>query len=417
VCTSVLLSLLLVIGARAQAQNAPTAPTSLAEYLSRARPPHIFYIHGIGSNGPGDYDSWRLRRSICKMLRDCTTSAGTTVGKWDYADRDEFDVNALPPGLTYLGESVWNTQEEWRAAAPYVVHFQLERTAGPTIYVDELNWFPLVFSLKCRQVVQADAHLVGPSKDRIRTCSTLKKSDVPDRYVSFDWIPTDDAPGLLALPTRGALVNRDLKNSIMDWGFSDAVLSLGPLRTYILDGIRQLILKSLPQGAGATDEEFAIVTHSLGSYLIFAALDSQGATQTATVQRSGDAFNQVLAHTGLVYFFANQLRLLELGSLDNTAGTNLANHLERWGSLRCTYLQAQPEAPAQCTPPRIVALNDASDLLTWTVPDSFRNVKVSNFTVKNATRWLWLIEIPTRAHDNYANKTRAIESLLGSTGP
>jgi hypothetical protein len=401
----------------ARCQNAAAAPASLAEYLRRANPPHIFYIHGIGSDGPTDYDSWALRRTICKIVRDCTTSAGEVPSKWDYADRDEFDVNAPAPGLTYLGEPVWKNQEEWRAAAPYVVHFQLQRKTGPTIYVEELNWFPLVFSLKCRGIVQPDANLVGPSTNRISTCSKLQKSDVPGRYVSFDWIPTDQAPGLRALPSRGALVNRDLKNGLMDWGFSDAVLSLGPLRIYILDGIRQLILKSVAQAPEAANKEFAIVSHSLGSYLIFAALDSQNAAQTATVQQSGDAFNQVLAHTGLVYFFANQLRLLEMASLDGTSATNLANHLERWGDLRCAYLQVQPGAPSNCIQPRIIALNDASDLLTWTVPDNFRNVKVSNFTVKNSTRWFWLIESPTKAHDNYPKRTQAIESLLDGKGP
>jgi hypothetical protein len=409
-----LLSLLLAIAVGsglAQTQSPPATPTSLAEYLHRDHPPHIFYVHGIGSDGPGDYDSWLLRHSICRVLRDCTTRAGTTIGKWDYADDSEFKVDAPRPTFTYFGEPVWKTREEWRAAAPYVVHFKLERKekdgrTPPTIYVDELNWFPLTLSLKCRQIVQADAHLVGPpSKDIMRACSSLIKSDVPNRFVSYDWIPMDQAPGLRALPSHGAHLNRGLKNGLMDWGFSDAVLSQGPLRTYILDGIRQLISKSAPAGGGSANEEYAIVTHSLGSYLIFAALDSQDGA-------GNDDFNRVLTHTGLIYFFANQLRLLELANLDNSVGTKLAEHLERWGDLRCKYLRTQAGAPSQCTQPRIVALNDASDLLTWTVPDNFRNVTVKNYTVKNATRWLWLIESPTGAHDNYAKKTAAIKNLL-----
>ena len=49
-------------------------------------------------------------------------------------------------------------------------------------------------------------------------------------------------------------MNRDLKTGLMDWGFPDVVMALGPLRSYVLDGIRQLILKSLSDvrgGAGA----------------------------------------------------------------------------------------------------------------------------------------------------------------------
>jgi len=88
----------------------------------------------------------------------------------------------------------------------------------------------------------------------------------------------------------------------MDWGFSDAVLALGPLRLYVLDGIRQLILKSQGDSRAAgvsdptrqpVDQEFIIVCHSLGSYLIFSALDiNQTTIRTTTVQQSGDRFHQ-----------------------------------------------------------------------------------------------------------------------------
>src|SRR5262249_28165811 len=175
------------------------------------------------------------------------------------------------------------------------VHWKLVRSGQhPTVYVDEINWWPLVFSLKCRQMVESDAALVGPSTDRIKLCSTLKPDAAdPGRFISFNWIPAEDAQSLLNDPVKGAMVNRKLKNGILDWGFSDAVLALGPLRTYLLDGIRQLILKSIaisPEGTRGSsareraNQEYVIVSHSLGSYLIFAALDISPATsQTPTV--------------------------------------------------------------------------------------------------------------------------------------
>src|SRR3979411_706313 len=43
---------------------------------------HIFYIHGIGSDGPNDYDSLALRISICGYLRDWTSSAGNSTREW-----------------------------------------------------------------------------------------------------------------------------------------------------------------------------------------------------------------------------------------------------------------------------------------------------------------------------------------------
>src|SRR5262249_48886412 len=114
-----------------------------------------------------------------------------------------------------------------------------------------------------------------------------------------------------------------------------------------------------------------------------------------------------------VYFFANQLRLLQLASLNQASDKNLVTHLESWGKIRCDYLKSQPGAPQECEPPRITALNDPSDLLTWTVP-SLPNVEVKNVTVKNATHWLGLVENPTPAHSNYARDKKVIQEMLKS---
>ncbi|HEY7405376.1 MAG TPA: hypothetical protein VIB39_17755 [Candidatus Angelobacter sp.] len=405
----------------------PTA--SLADSLQRAggKQVHIFYVHGIGSDGPGDFDSWSLRKGICDFVRDCTSSAGELEEpQREYADQDEFSLDAPPPALEYFGQPVWRTAKEWNAAAPFVIHWKLVRSDHrPTIYVDEINWWPLVFSLKCRQIVEGDAALVGPSAEQIKLCSTLKPDAVPGRFIAYDWIPAENAQGLMKAAARGALVNRKLKHGLLDWGLSDAVLALGPLRGYLLDGIRQLILKSIAissEGArgGATakaNQEYVIVSHSLGSYLIFAALDISPATsQTPTVQRSGDTFEQILGRTPLVYFFANQLRLLELASLDGTPDKSLLSHLDAWARLRCEYEKSVQGAEHTCVRPQIVALNDPSDLLTWTVPE-LATVEVHNVVVKNATHWFGLIESPTKGHNNYARNKDAIGEMLKSSGP
>lgn len=210
-------------------QAAPAASrqtTSLGDSIHRTdgKQLHIFYLHGIGSDGPGDHDSLALRQGICDFVKDCMIQAGEPDGT-EYADQEEFALNVPPPPLKYLGQEVWrkdhsaDSSEEWNAAAPFVVHWKLTRYhSAPTIYVDEINWWPLVFSLKCRQIVESDAALVGPSADRIKLCSTLKPdANEKNRFISYDWIPTEDAPRLQALAHRGALVNRSLKNGILDW--------------------------------------------------------------------------------------------------------------------------------------------------------------------------------------------------------
>ena len=410
-------------------QSAPSAApsqshVSLADSIRHphGREIHIFYIHGIGSDGPDDYDSLALRKSICDYLKDCTTPAGSAIGSWDYADQLEFQVDAPVPPLLYMDGPVWKDQEEWRAATPYAIHYQLARSAGPTLYVDELNWWPLTFSLKCRQIVASDAEFVAPNKERIEVCSRrVPNPDVPLRFKCYDWITKDEAAQMLKLPSNGARANRALKNGLMDWGFSDAVMALGPLRPYIQHALRQLILKSLTDSPEAKandparpplDQEFIIVSHSLGSYLIFSALnvDAEQADSSSN-QGTGKEFQQILARTSLVYFFANQLRLLELASLDGATDRNLVTHLEAWGKVRCDYLKSLPDSGQQCQPPRITALNDPSDLLTWTVP-SLPTVEVKNLKVKNATHWFGLIENPTPAHNHYVRDKQVIKEML-----
>jgi hypothetical protein len=416
---------------RAQSDSSPVpsqSPSSLGDELRHAngKEIHIFYIHGIGSYGPKDRDSQALRQSICDYVKDCISPAGTEIGEWDYANEDEFRLDAGVPPLEYMDSPVWKTPEEWHAAAPYAVHFKLARSKGPTLYVDEINWWPLTFSLKCRQLIDSDASFVAPSKLKIDTCSQREpNSGVPQRFKSYDWIPTEEAARLHQLPSRGARANRVLKSDLMDWGFPDAVMALGPLRTYILDGIRQLILKSLADTTGESpadpdqlraNQEFVIVSHSLGSYLMFSALDanySKGNTQTT--EKSRRDLQEILKRTSLVVFFANQLRLLELESLDGPSERNMATHLEDWGKLRCEYVRSLSAASSKCKPPRLIALNDPSDLLTWTVP-ALADIDVENYSVKNSIHWLWLIENPTKAHSNYATDKRAIREMLTSSG-
>jgi hypothetical protein len=124
----------------------------------------------------------------------------------------------------------------------------------------------------------------------------------------------------------------------LDWAFSDAVLALGPLPAHVLNGLRQLILKSLADApttsqtdaAGArANQEFVIVSHSLESYLIFSALDVDQLTgKTATTEQTRNDLQEILKRTSLVVFFANQLRLLELVGLDGPSERNIATHLQ-----------------------------------------------------------------------------------------
>ena len=138
--------------------------------------------------------------------------------------------------------------------------------------------------------------------------------------------------------------------------------------------------------------------------------------KTAAPEETRDDLQEILKRTSLVVFFANQLRLLEFVGLDGPSERNIENiatHLKDWSKVRCEYLKSLPGALQECKPPRIVALNDPSDLLTWTVP-ALGDIEVENYSVRNSTRWLGLFENPTSAHSNYATDKRAIKEMLTS---
>jgi len=397
--------------------------TSLADVLrNRKHPLHILYVHGIGDDGLDDYDSYYLRRGICETLHcEKAKRDGEMEGDLIFANSGEFRPHATPPFLSFLGQVVFPVDstggsELWDASTPFLRRFKLASGDAP-VYVDELNWWPLVFALKCRYVVAPDAALVGADKTTLNDCARDK---VPyndtGHFRSYPFISKDEAARLKLLPKRGALLNRDLKGSLLDWGFTDAILSLGPMRNILLDGLGQLIQLAVESpnrdsSDKAGPEEFIIVTHSLGSYLIFAALDSNSPVDPASASSSA----YLLAHTSRVYFFANQLRLLEMANLDVAHASNLTNHLAGWVSARTSYLASAGERADQ-NPPQIIAWNDASDLLTWEVPP-ICGVVVENHTVRNTFNWFGLAEGPTKAHDYYGLNRKVIHGVLNSSPP
>jgi hypothetical protein len=419
----------------ARGQNITTRPeakpvASLADSLKRINDAqlHIFYVHGMADPGSGYSDSQALRKSICKFLKDCTSAEGEFDGR-EYADEDKFVLDASTPSLSYLDKQIWKSRqggspsEGWNASAPFVDHWKLVRNRAKAIYVDEINWWPLVFAVKCRQIIAEDAALAGPSVKYIDSCSSLKPDVThPGRFLSYQWIDESDVQKLKALPVRGALINRNLKNDVLDWGFTDAMLAVSEMRPYLLEGIRQLVRKSVhvaadgSRGKGvlpASNQEFVIVSHSLGSYLIFSALDVPE-SDTGSTRPWKQEFEAILSRTSIVYFFANQLRLLELANLDNSTGTNMIEHLETWGRLRGMYQSSSDDSARSNSRPQLIAWSDPSDLLSWNVPE-LNTVQVRNRYVKNSIHWLWLFESPTNAHGNYDTNKRVVGGMLKQT--
>jgi len=386
-------------------------PASLDDSLKRAETGktqlHIFYIHGMGidtSKGNAGTQNFEVsepfRKSFCKRI-GCATNEleGRT-----YANERDFAPDAAPPSLSYFREEVWKrNSNDWRAAAPFVDHYKLVSKNGTTIYVDEINWWPLVFSAKCRQIVAKEAALVGLDKKHFDNCAakTLEDPNNRNRFRSYTWITRNDIQQRHHPWPKPAALNGSVKRDILDWGFADALLAVGSMQEYIVEGIREVVLASVTP---SENQEFVVVSHSLGSYLIFSALDLQSSPQGVAPSDWESRFDKVLSQTSQAYFMANQVRLLELADLENNKQGGLIMHLGRWSDLR---------AQAHQDPPQIIAWSDPDDLLTWQAPDPARNdLSVQNRPANNATRWFWLLENPAKAHINYEQNKHVIQAMV-----
>jgi len=477
-CISALLSVALLGGTTAHAKVVEDVPGSLkgmetvwdALKTADQRPVHILYMHGI--NSLGSDDSQVFRDSICNVAHLCESKwqkAGT-----EYADYGPYALDATPPTLEYLGVPIWTSENdaaEWRASAPFVTHYVVRlRGHNAILVLDEINWWPLVLKLKCERIVPGDSHLAGPNRSLLSFCSLPNKDD-PDnakRFKQYQWLTEKQASDLGHMPNRAALINRGLKTGLEDWGFSDVFLGIGPLRPVLEEGIRQLIAKSAafdPRASAGTksvhegrqaynwqehlqsgksdDQVFVAVTHSMGSFLILDSLDLGTANRAKAAPHSlqaqqdsieDQALQYVAERTSLIYFFANQVPILELANLKSdgssqaaaigpdtspdpkaaqTAPASETELISRWAQVHAAFEnRVHPNDAVEQPKIQVVAFSDPSDLLTWRVP-KLRDVDVVNLYVQNGLHWFWLLESPTTAHDNYAKNRDVIHVMFG----
>ncbi|HTW46555.1 MAG TPA: hypothetical protein VMD92_01330 [Acidobacteriaceae bacterium] len=434
-----------------------SAASHIAPRVAGTAPPaaiHILYVHGINQIGPGD--SAMLRASICRYLHACEVHDTGRI----YAE-GPFAIGAPPPSLAYMNVPIWTTSEQWSASAPFIERYEISSGGHAPILVDELNWYPIVYPIKCRWLIARDAALTGPDDAQIKVCEAAPQGTQadpahPGRFLQYQWIANQEGDELEKIHRRATFLNRDMKNGLMDWGFGDAVMALGDVQQLLTVGIRELLDASLTASGvdlhitQATDSgpEAFFVTHSLGSYLSLTALDADWLGPAASAlpqfaitpeEKSGaDYFS---AHTAGFYFLANQVGLLELaniaplsptgdppqtsapaepvtgpcpapGTQAPSPATPKPDSIEHWQALRQQYLARHA---LTVKGPQIVAWNDPDDLLTWRVP-CLASVRVVNLRVRNAgfkipPFFVW----PLGAHDNYAENRKVFRVIFSPT--
>ena len=212
------------------------------------------------------------------------------------------------------------------------------------------------------------------------------------------------------------------------------MLASGSMRDLFIEAVRQLFVKCArfnPDGSQSDNwvkdngQQFVLITHSLGSYLALSTLNLDLTTQISRTQMTPTEY--IYEHTSLMYFFANQIPLLELsdigfppdgsgdGSRVSSSKPSLTlKPLGAWNYLRTSYL-SRNEPSARCqTSPQIIAWSDPSDLLTYKVPP-LNGAIVVNLYVQNATHWLRTFEGPIAAHDRYVDNKYVLNVMLKRT--
>jgi hypothetical protein len=367
---------------------------------------HIIFVHGMRSEGAGN--SKAFRKALLGRY------PGSSQNE---ASRTLVDLGKMP--LAKVGTTqVWRNEAEWQASRPFVDRYTL--TLGKkTIIVDEINWWPLLFPIKCRMLLVPEHDLSGNDRKHLELCARSDKGYYP-------WITQAQLDDLLAERPRsggGAWANRWGKREILNWGLSDAVIALGPLKTYLVEAMDKAFAMADAGAESILAEDRIVVSESLGSFVVLDAYRNPGGVQ------------RYLDRTDHLYFFANQFALLELGRIElkrpKAGGPDLGpaiapdpigapatplEGLQQWA--RRPGPGFAPESATGVTPvgressPRqVIAFNDPSDLLTYDVP-CMEDVAVVNLYVRNGTNWFGLFAGPIGAHTGHAGNKSVWKTML-----
>lgn len=165
--------------------------------------------------------------------------------------------------------------------------------------------------------------------------------------------------------------NRRLKDQMVNFGFSDAVMYVGPAGQEIRKAIKGAMCAAALDAGGlsfddqgreitasraceqalnkyATGNQFAFISESLGSKITFDLMREAMTDDRETI------IDKMIAGSE-IYMLANQLALLSLGDISTT--------------------QVKPAANDKSAPrPRIVALSEVNDFLTYEISPFFENV-------------------------------------------
>jgi hypothetical protein len=366
---------------------------------------HVIYAHGMAATGRDN--SRKFREALAEHLASTRQLQAPAPSNPEI--RPLLEREPRPTEANFNGTKIWTSDESWQRSKPFVERYTFRRIDKSDVIVDDINWWPLLFALKCRFIVSPDADLTGADAEHLKLCACEKAPYYP-------WLTKKELDDLLARQPkagRGASINIAIKRSIMSWGLSDSAMALGPMRAYFRQAMNEAFQYAAQAGETSVDEEFVIVSASLGSFVVLDALFNEGRPTEAAVK--------VATNSSLLYFFANQWALLELdriqglpdsvdpeqlGEVAKTAGAPV-NLLTAW------VAAGRHGGVEDVLPKQIIAYSDPSDILTYRVP-KIDGAVVVNLYDRNEVRWLWIFANPTKAHTGHAENPAVLESIFAT---
>jgi hypothetical protein len=143
------------------------------------------------------------------------------------------------------------------------------------------------------------------------------------RVYELTWSPATDALKKKQFATDATYasdrvaVNRKLRADLVDDALADPVLYIGRYRNHMQFPIMRAVEAVLHDFQ--SQDEVAIITHSLGSYMTYDTLLKMSRGERIMGERDYSAalVEDVIGHTNYVFMLANQLPLLELSEVTN----------------------------------------------------------------------------------------------------
>ncbi|MCD0495524.1 hypothetical protein LP085_01545 [Achromobacter sp. MY14] len=403
----------------------------------------VIFVHGVGDHCVGyalDAQSGVLNANAMTYMRLRS-------------------LDMQPPTTRHIDVSVFSHggPTDSRSKVDYTVgHYQLHLTdsgqeGGKDYRVNavEIRWSALTQWLKSNQLAY-DSPSATPKAGERQSCTEGPDDDIQEG----------------ARPPDRARINQVIKETVLDRELADAMLYAGSYGKTIERGVAEAIchalivtpdeqscrwesVAQLPQS-----DRFYVVTHSLGSRIVYdMLLDLTGTERAKTsafskeeVDAARDGVRTMVAHMPAFYMLANQLPMIGLADVPPgarshhgpspfgvppsaaTANTQASpegqhailaqpspellywNPFYAFGQMRQQALAEAHQRSLQSVPTLdIVAFHDTNDLLTWHLPPWYQSagssdgigIHFTNVFVRNARDWLHVFASPVKAHTGY----------------